>query len=478
MGVTNRYRIGVHFCSDAANGRVDGVRGFEQDAPEHVRESEPIREPIGVRLRRLRLDRGLSQRELASQGVSYAYISRIEAGTRRPSVKALRMLARKLGVSPEYLETGSELRDVDERELKLADAELRLRIGGEPDPARAQFAALLDEALDAGDIPSSVRAQIGLGLSAAKLGDYVTASHVLQEAVDLGTLSPLDRPDVFATLGHSYAAAGAHERAIELLQSCLDHIDEHDSENVSAYIRFAGYLSSELSDRGELGRAEAVLTNALARAEGAADAYTRIRLYWSIARLAEYEGRATRALEYVRKAIALLEATEDTMHLARAHLLCAWIMGIDDRAAEAEPHLERAEALLGPNPDQTDLAMLRVEQARIAFKRERGDDAVRYGREALELLGVDHVAEQGSAWWAVGEGLVLQDDVAGATDAFARAVSRLDEAKRWREAAQCCRRWAKVLRDAGRDADALDALERATDYAVRSQPTAHTPLEH
>ncbi|HET9675684.1 MAG TPA: helix-turn-helix transcriptional regulator, partial [Gaiellaceae bacterium] len=63
-----------------------------------MRESEPLREPIGVRLRRLRLERGLSQRELASQGVSYAYISRIEAGTRRPSVKALRMLARKLGV--------------------------------------------------------------------------------------------------------------------------------------------------------------------------------------------------------------------------------------------------------------------------------------------------------------------------------------------------------------------------------------------
>ena len=46
---------------------------------------------------------------------------------------------------------------------------------------------------------------------------------------------------------------------------------------------------------------------------------------------------------------------------------------------------------------------------------------------------------------------------------------------RWREAAQCCRRWAKVLRDAGRDAEALDALERATDYAVRSQPTTLAP---
>src|SRR4051812_49826619 len=85
-------------------------------------------ETIGARLRRLRRERGLSQRELASQGVSYAYISRIEAGARRPSVKALRQLARKLNVSPEYLETGSDLRDVDQRELRLADAELELRL--------------------------------------------------------------------------------------------------------------------------------------------------------------------------------------------------------------------------------------------------------------------------------------------------------------------------------------------------------------
>src|SRR5437870_13131485 len=86
-------------------------------------------ESIGQRLRRLRLERQLSQRELASPGVSYAYISRIEAGARRPSVKALRQLARKLGVSVEYLETGSDLREVDERELRLSDAELALRLG-------------------------------------------------------------------------------------------------------------------------------------------------------------------------------------------------------------------------------------------------------------------------------------------------------------------------------------------------------------
>jgi transcriptional regulator with XRE-family HTH domain len=63
-------------------------------------------ESIAERLRRLRTERGMSQRDLSSPGVSYAYISRIEAGARTPSVKAMRLLAQKLGVTVEQLETG------------------------------------------------------------------------------------------------------------------------------------------------------------------------------------------------------------------------------------------------------------------------------------------------------------------------------------------------------------------------------------
>src|SRR3954466_9415345 len=110
----------------------------------------PAGESIGERLGRLRLERGLSQRELSSPGVSYAYISRIEAGARRPSVKALRMLAKKLGVTADYLETGSEIRDTDERELRIADAELELRLRDDPAEAEKKLERLRDEAAAAG----------------------------------------------------------------------------------------------------------------------------------------------------------------------------------------------------------------------------------------------------------------------------------------------------------------------------------------
>jgi transcriptional regulator with XRE-family HTH domain len=64
---------------------------------------------IGERIRERRLALGLSQRDLASEGVSYAYISRLEANARQPSIiRALRKLAPKLGVSVHWLETGKD----------------------------------------------------------------------------------------------------------------------------------------------------------------------------------------------------------------------------------------------------------------------------------------------------------------------------------------------------------------------------------
>ncbi len=68
------------------------------------------REGVGQRIKRLRLERGLSQRALTEglDRLTYAYVSRIEADTRTPSLRALRQLAERLDVSALYLETGSD----------------------------------------------------------------------------------------------------------------------------------------------------------------------------------------------------------------------------------------------------------------------------------------------------------------------------------------------------------------------------------
>src|SRR6267142_6393298 len=129
----------------------------------------PGPESIGQRLRRLRLEGQLSQRELSSPGISYAYISRIEAGARRPSVKALRMLAEKLGVTADYLETGSQVDSAEARELRLADLELQLRLDGEV--PTEQLTLLLEEAIAHADESAAARASIALGSAGEACGN-------------------------------------------------------------------------------------------------------------------------------------------------------------------------------------------------------------------------------------------------------------------------------------------------------------------
>ena len=424
----------------------------------------PAGESIGERLRRLRLDRGLSQRELSSPGVSYAYISRIEAGARRPSVKALRKLARKLGVSAEYLETGSPLSDTDLRELRLADAELALRLTDDLAEAEAILTSVLGDAIEAGDESAATRARVALGLSAARRGDHGQAVVLLESALAGSTISPSIRPDLFSALGRAYEALGAPTRAVELYESCLAEFE--GSENPEARVRFASLLSSALADAGEFDRAQAVLRDVIDDSDAMGDLYSRIRLYWSLARLAGLQNGAE-ALDYARRAIALLEVTEDTVNLGQAHLLCAVILMARGEVDEAGPHLGKAEQLFALHAAPNDLASLRNEQAKHAARTGRPDEAIAYAREALDLLGDTNPAEQGAGWWALGEAHAAKGDVPAADEAFRRATDLLAAHGAQRDCTEAYRAWAKLLRAAGRESEALDVLERAAELASR-----------
>jgi len=432
------------------------------------------REGVGARLKRLRLQRGYSQRDLSSPGVSYAYISRIEAGARTPSVKALRKLAQKLGVSVEYLETGRDIRDVDDRELRLADAELDLRLGNDAAGAVQTLSAVLKEAEAAGDGDSALRARITLGLAAAQSGNHLEAVERLEAAVaDERVPDPHLRPDLYTTLGQSYAALGAPERAIRLFERCFEDVNKAVPDDAAAHIRYATFLSYALTDSGDYERAATVVRDALSRADDQADPYTRVRLYWSLARLNAMEGRSAEALDYIRSAIALLKATDDNLTLARAYLLAAGVELRNRSVDDARSNLVLAERLLGTTPERMDLGMLRIGQSRLAELEGDGDKAVEHARDSLALLGDFHGDTQGAAVHALAKGLALKGDTTGADDSFRRAVDLLTVHGRRVDAGEAALEWANLLKEQGRDEEAEPILRRAYDLGVDAEAAAH-----
>jgi transcriptional regulator with XRE-family HTH domain len=75
---------------------------------------------FGENLRKLRIERFLSQRELARQaGLHAITLVRLEAGTTAPSTRTVRALAGTLGVEPADLATPDEVAELG-RVLKNA----------------------------------------------------------------------------------------------------------------------------------------------------------------------------------------------------------------------------------------------------------------------------------------------------------------------------------------------------------------------
>ncbi|HEX6700882.1 MAG TPA: helix-turn-helix domain-containing protein [Gaiellaceae bacterium] len=425
-------------------------------------------ETLGQRVRRIRRERGLSQRDVAEPGISYAYLSRIEAGQRLPSVKALRIIARKLNVPLEYLETGEPLPALRGRDAKLTDAELALRL--DPKPALVEkFRELLEEARVEADSVAMSRARIGLGLALAHFGEYGEAIFQLETALVSPGLTPLSHPDVYATLGHAYASRGRFDRSVGLFEGYLESLNTIAPDEHGLRVRFTSYLSCALADAGDFERSRTVLARLEAHEAKRLDDRGRATIYWSLARTDSMAGDSVTAIVHMERALAILEASEDRLEIARGHLTCAEILLLDERPQEAAYHLDRAEESFLDSADHTDYGVLRTHQARYALLEVDPDRAIELAQQALEYLK-EHTTEQGSAWHTLGAAQLRKDDIDAAAKSMRRAIELLEKSGEWREVVTVARELAEAMRAAGRAEEAYELLERATVISITRLP--------
>jgi tetratricopeptide (TPR) repeat protein len=309
---------------------------------------------VGQRIRAARERAGLSQRQLAFPGCSAAYLSRIEAGERTPSLQLLRELARLLGVSEAYLARG---KDESAPEQRLLEAEIAARLG-EDDLARRVY----EEELSSPDAMRRATALEGLGQLAFRTDELDEAIRLLEQAASLRGDGVVEERALVDTLGRCYAAVGELDAAIGLYERALRAAEER--EDVLDTVRFAILLSYALSDAGQLGRAEETLGRALSYVDQLADPQARVRLYWAQCRLHILEDRPDLAERYGRKVIELLELTEDSRELARAYRLMAIVELDRTRPEEALALLEQSRSALAQSGDELEEAAIVLNEAR------------------------------------------------------------------------------------------------------------------
>jgi len=118
-------------------------------APDAVAPTEIIGEvPVGERIRRLRLEHGMSQSELAAGRLSKGFISQIESGRSRPSPESLRFIAQRLNVPLVALLPGLELAQQQAFLLRAAEAAVKAREQAEADTLLEEVRPLLSAPLE------------------------------------------------------------------------------------------------------------------------------------------------------------------------------------------------------------------------------------------------------------------------------------------------------------------------------------------
>ncbi len=371
---------------------------------------------VGQRLRQAREDAGLTQRELSFEGCTAAYISRIEAGARIPSLQILHEFAKQLGVSPEFLATGRL--DGEGLSSELLEPEVALRLGDE-----ARATELYEAARGGADSPATfARAQLGLGRLALRRGELGEGIALLEEALDSGKLGPGDVSAAANALGRGYAAQGRFDEALALFERFLEEArargDDFDQ------VRFAVLLANAYVDQGDYGRAHVTLGEVLDLARRTIDPMLRASLYWSQSRVHHSQGDPDRAAEYARLALSTLKASEQTLEAARALLLLAFIENDRGNPEAALELVDEGEPIVAAAGKATDAAMFTIERARALSALGEADEAAELLLGIAPRLNSAAPADGARAYSAVADIFRKQGDAARALELYELAVEQ------------------------------------------------------
>ncbi|MFF5262597.1 helix-turn-helix domain-containing protein [Actinomadura viridis] len=296
---------------------------------------------VGERVRNLRLTRRLSQAQLAGHDLSDSYISLIESGKRTPTPTVLRMLAERLGCTPEYLAEGVEPEQRAHLEVRERHAHLAL-LGGDPNTAERDF----DEVIARSDDPDlTSRARWGRARALEELGRTGEAIALFEELREQAERDPGRAswlPPVIA-LARCYHAVGDLGQAVALGERALTRLRHLGLGVGHEYTEVGRILLLAYLDRSDPVRAHALGRRMLASPDGAGvepeESGDPVDGYRQASSRALGEGAVGDALYLADQAVAAHGGVTSTLARARLNLAGAkaLLRGVAAFSAELDP---------------------------------------------------------------------------------------------------------------------------------------------
>jgi len=408
---------------------------------------------VGARIRTARLAAGLKQRELTFEGCTPAYLSRVEAGQRIPSLQILAKLAERLATTAEFLATGKHP-EAD----PLFEAELAARTGD------IELARSLYLQAARGDAPvMTARAEAALGRLAFDEGDRDAAIELFERALAERGLAFTERVTALELLGKALALLARFDEARAVFDQGLAAAREaHDR---LAELRFAVLLANLLIDRGNLEGAEELLSTIIDDARKTRDPLAVANLYWSQARLHLSQHRPDLAARYARLAHATLEATEHTVNAARALGLLAHIENDRGNHADALAYADESAPVLAAAGNRLDVGMLMLEKARALGALDQREEAIGIALGAIPRFEHAHPTSAARGYAVAAEIFNDLGERARALELYELAVETSPTEDR--HVGEMYRAIGEIHEAEGRPGEALDSFKRALDVQTR-----------
>jgi transcriptional regulator with XRE-family HTH domain len=424
---------------------------------------------LGQRLRALRIERGLSQADLAGDLVSPSYVSLIEADRRSPERDVLDGLARRLGCSALFLESGVVPEEINEQRLQLKFADIALA-NGDLGAAHDRFRALSAQA------SSEIRhaASWGLARTEEALGNLHEALTHLESLLEATRAGEPGTPGLLTLLigrCRIYRQAGDFARSIEVGEDAVREVRQLGLEGSEEEIRLASSLVGSYWARGDMFSAQHLARRVIERAEKLGSRTAQGAAYWNACTVAAARGQLTDALELATKTLALLSEDSPDRSMAGMRITYAWLLLQCDppRLDEADAMLTRARDTLEEMSFSPHLANCETEMARSALLRGDYEESMRVAGQAIVRCTGTGATELEHARVVSGLAQIMAGEAGQGAEMVSSAAIRLAEMGSRHEAAQAWRELAEALIQRGRPEQAIDALRRAADFAgVRS----------
>lgn len=418
-----------------------------------VASGEDLGSDIGRRIRRARKERGMSLAQLGGEDLSRSFLSLVELGKSRISLRALSIVAQRLELPISYFLEGSVSGDASaEIVLDAAEAALLRR-----EPERA-LRFLQDLAVSHLQRPRYLWLK---GYAEMASGNTREALPVLREGTTLVDVEsdPHIAAQLNYTLGASLYSTGAFDEALLYLRRALEITHEYlDDPSIMAKITIC--LGHILYARGDIDGALEHYTRASELFGTLRDLNALGAIYSGLSLAYKRKGEIGNALRYSKLSLGAFEAQHNVLQSARElnNLGVRYLeMGELDRAlSSARDAVERARQVGGQEVE----ALAHSTLAAIYLQAQRQEDAAHEARLAEDLAGENSLARIDA--WVVQAALA---DRAGNTKDADHFYARALEATR---ATELDGKYADVALAYSLSLKRRGQVDRALEYALEA----------